>query len=119
MESAGPSSPPHFAQPYSHLDESMHSWRKRVGFTSDSSPPDDRPSSSRIPEDALETGSAGQNTPLKLRTDVSHEELSEQIHKALGQPYVPKPRPAIRKTDRNPPQFHLGDDIEEDTTKRL
>ncbi|KAF2009655.1 DUF1212-domain-containing protein [Aaosphaeria arxii CBS 175.79] len=97
--------------------------RKRVGFTSDSTP-DDGPSSSRnarrhaedSPVPAPESGSGGNTTPVALqRADVSHEELSEEIHKAFGQPYVPKPRPAIRKGGRTPPRFQLGElDIEED-----
>lgn len=91
--------------------------RKRVGFTSDTSPPDVQPSSSRTPEDVPENGSGGQNTPLQFRPELSHEELSLEIHKAFGQPYVPKPRPAIRR-NRTPPQFDIADEAEEDNDKK-
>ncbi|KAF2117173.1 hypothetical protein BDV96DRAFT_490237 [Lophiotrema nucula] len=86
--------------------------RKRVGFTPDVA------SFPKWPEEILESGS-GEVTPLPLRSDVSHEELSEELHRAFGQPYVPKPRPAIRRTPRTPPQFHLDvDDVDESDEKR-
>ncbi|KAF1998524.1 DUF1212-domain-containing protein [Amniculicola lignicola CBS 123094] len=95
--------------------------RKKVGFRSNSTL--ERPPPSRTPEE-VESGSAGYNTgantpvPTILRSDVSHEELSQELHKAFGQPYVPKPRPAIRKTERTPPQFHIGDDEVEDNEEK-
>ncbi|KAF2796911.1 DUF1212-domain-containing protein [Melanomma pulvis-pyrius CBS 109.77] len=100
----------------------MASGRKRVGFTSDTPPTFPLPIL-HTPEEAHATlsGSGGHNTPIPgqlVRSDVSHEELSEEIHKAFGHPYVPKPRPAIRRADRTPPQFHLGDEPEEDESKK-
>ncbi|KAF2258225.1 DUF1212-domain-containing protein [Lojkania enalia] len=86
--------------------------RKRVGFTPDSQPS----SSNRSPEDTQplqDIDSPDHNTPLHLRPDVSHEELSEEIHRAFGQPYIPKPRPAIRKTARTPPQIYVDDGLVE------
>ncbi|KAF2472382.1 DUF1212-domain-containing protein [Lindgomyces ingoldianus] len=100
---------------HSHSDEPMPPGRKRVGFTSETTPPDDTPpSSSYTPPHAQDSGSGGHGTPLSgLRSDVSHEELSQEIHRAFGQPYVPKPRPVIRR-NRTPPQFYLGEPPEED-----
>lgn len=97
-------------------DGSTPPGRKRVGFTQSTSQVDGATaSSSRSPEIVLtsapdSTESTGHNTPVALRSDVSHEELSEEIHKAFGQLYVPKPRPAMRRAPRTPPRFHLGVD---------
>ena len=123
MESSDPPHPDHQSHSHIHFVDEMPPGKKRVGFTSDTTPPETVASSSRPPgEDSqLDTGSGGHNTPIpvRLRSDVSHEELSEEIHKAFGQPYIPKPRPAIRRTERTPPQFHLGDaHEEEDNDKR-
>lgn len=94
--------------------------RKRVGFTAQGSAI--RPSSTVSPDD---TGSAGHNTPLQ-RSDVSHDDLQkmrESLRLALGEEYpqappestiapkdVQKPRPAIRKAARTPPEFYLNDE---------
>ncbi|CAI6331646.1 unnamed protein product [Periconia digitata] len=84
--------------------------RKRVGFRQDIAPP------TRTPEDISPT-----RTPLR-RADVSHEELAQSVHMALAPLYtgevpltqdVQKPRPAIRKTPRTPPQFSLDQELEE------
>ncbi|KAI8931609.1 hypothetical protein NX059_011263 [Plenodomus lindquistii] len=93
--------------------------RKRVGFIAEG--PAVRPSSIVSPVD---TGSAGHNTPLQ-RSDVSHDDLQkmrESLRLALGQEYpqeaqegvappkdVQRPRPAIRKAARTPPEFFLND----------
>lgn len=94
--------------------------RKRVGFTSDAS----RPTSIQTP-DELDTGSGGHNTPLR-RPDVSQDEIErmrESLARALAEEYPPsstqepaqpprdvqKPRPAIRKLPRTPPEFYLND----------
>ncbi|KAJ4299034.1 hypothetical protein N0V90_004278 [Kalmusia sp. IMI 367209] len=85
--------------------------RKRVGFTQGTSPSPQSPPGEDSP-------SGGHNTPLQ-RSDVSHEELAESVHEALAPLYdeplqdVQKPRPAIRKTPRTPPQFELGQEMEE------
>ena len=94
--------------------------RKRVGFTSEV--PAVRPFSTQSPDE--DTGSAGHNTPLQ-RSDVSHDDLQkmrESLRLALGdendhgpqQAIIPpkevqKPRPAIRKGPRTPPEFYLND----------
>jgi hypothetical protein len=93
--------------------------RKRVGWSADAS----RPFSTVSPED-LDTGSAGHNTPLQ-RPDVTPDDLlamRESIRIALAEEYaedqpepsnlsrdVQKPRPAIRKGPRTPPEFYLND----------
>ncbi|KAF2870018.1 hypothetical protein BDV95DRAFT_595591 [Massariosphaeria phaeospora] len=84
-------------------DDPLAAGRKRVGFSADTPPrePDFGP---------------GQNH--SDRSDVSHEELSEEIHRAFGRDYVPKPRPAIRKSARTPPRFLLGDEAEVDDTRK-
>ncbi|KAF2713765.1 DUF1212-domain-containing protein [Pleomassaria siparia CBS 279.74] len=99
----------------------MASGRKKVGFTSDT-PPDEPPLLPQTPDETHATlgGSGGHVTPIPgqlVRNDFSHEELSQEIHKAFGHPYVPKPRPAIRRTDRTPPQFYLTDEPEQDAGK--
>ncbi|KAF2250381.1 DUF1212-domain-containing protein [Trematosphaeria pertusa] len=91
----------------------MASGRKRVGFTPEAV--------TQSPEG--ETSSGGHNTPLQ-RSDVSHEELAKSVHKALGSLYpagdlpepaynVQKPRPAIRKPSRTPPQILVEEELEE------
>ena len=85
----------------------MASGRKRVGFTPGTASSLSH-SQSHTPE--ADTPSNGHNTPLQ-RSDVSHEELAQSVHNLLGDLYteepahnVQKPRPAIRKTARTPPQ---------------
>ncbi|KAF1850257.1 DUF1212-domain-containing protein [Cucurbitaria berberidis CBS 394.84] len=105
-------------------DDNMSSapGRKRVGFTAEGSSAV-RPFSTHSPDE--DTGSAGHNTPLQ-RSDVSHDDLQkmrESLRLALGdehahdsqEPIAPpkevqKPRPAIRKSPRTPPQFFLNDE---------
>jgi hypothetical protein len=93
--------------------------RKRVGFTADAP----RPFSTHSPED-LDTGSGGHNTPLQ-RPDVTPDDLyamRESLRLALAEEYsqdqpeasnlsreIQKPRPAIRKGPRTPPEFYLND----------
>lgn len=123
--------PSQHVEPGEHSDnEHMASTpaRKRVGFTSE---PSTRPFS-QAPED--DTGSAGQNTPLQ-RSDVSHDDLQkmrESLRLALGEEpdgehsgslappkNIQRPRPAIRKTSRTPPEFYLNDQpnpFEDDAT---
>lgn len=93
----------------------MASGRKRVGFTQEIIS-----SYSQAPSPEGES-SGGHNTPLH-RSDVSHEELAQSVHRALAPLYtsegipihdVQKPRPAIRKTARTPPQLHLDQELEE------
>jgi hypothetical protein len=100
--------------------------RKRVGWSADASQPTStQPSSTRSP-DELDTGSAGHNTPLQ-RPDVTPDDLlamRESIRMALAEEYeenpqvsepvqpprdIQKPRPAIRKGPRTPPEFYLND----------
>ncbi|KAF2123873.1 DUF1212-domain-containing protein [Dothidotthia symphoricarpi CBS 119687] len=107
-----------------HHDDLMSSTpgRKRVGFTAEA--PVTRPVNVHSPEQQ-DTGSNGHNTPLQ-RSDVSQDELhrlGESIRLALGDEYpqspqppvvplrdVQKPRPAIRKAGRTPPEFFLNDE---------
>ncbi|PSN75252.1 DUF1212-domain-containing protein [Corynespora cassiicola Philippines] len=112
----GSSNSYHYHHQHNNSDDYLmgSSQPKRVGFSADTPP--DRPSSSRSPEED-DLGSGGHNTPVQIqRPDVSHEELSEKIHQALGQPYVPKPRPAIRKTAKTPPQLLVNDEPEDFST---
>ncbi|OCK87462.1 DUF1212-domain-containing protein [Cenococcum geophilum 1.58] len=102
--------------------------RKRVGFIPDapsdlSGPPvDSDPSHGRqilgalTPEEIHEDGPGSNLSPVsRERPDLSHVDLSVEIHKAFGQSYAPKPRPAIRRISRTPPaQFLLGDEDEND-----
>ncbi|CAO2647590.1 Nn.00g085120.m01.CDS01 [Neocucurbitaria sp. VM-36] len=116
FQDPGPSSQSPF-----DLDDHMSSTpgRKRVGFTSEV--PNARPTSTQTPDE--DTGSAGHNTPLQ-RSDVSHDDLQkmrESLRLALGEEYphdpsvvappkeVQRPRPAIRKGARTPPEFYLND----------
>ncbi|KAJ4334884.1 hypothetical protein N0V95_009052 [Ascochyta clinopodiicola] len=95
--------------------------RKRVVWCSDTAA--ERPTSTATPEDA-NTGSAGYNTPLQ-RADLSQDDLRkmrESIKIALSEEYpqeagatppareVQRPRPAIRKAPRTPPEFYLNDE---------
>jgi uncharacterized membrane protein YjjP (DUF1212 family) len=123
MESSQNLSPHRAGPSHSHSrseDSIATPGRKRVGFTAEVTPPDGGPLSTRSPEEAQDTGSTGHNTPrpVLLRSDVSHEELSEEIHKAFGEVYVPRPRPAIRKLSRTPPQFFMGDETDEDNVQK-
>ncbi|OAK96827.1 DUF1212-domain-containing protein [Phaeosphaeriaceae sp. SRC1lsM3a] len=97
--------------------------RKRVGFTSTAP----QLASTQSPE-GQDTGSNGHNTPLH-RPDVSPAELQrirESLQIALSEEFtenpqavnaeasttprdVQKPRPAIRKGPRTPPEFYLND----------
>jgi len=107
--------------------------RKRVGFTSDAP----RPFSTTSPDNP-DTGSGGHNTPL-VRPDLTQDDLlqmRESIQLALAEEYpqpppppevsppsrdVQKPRPAIRKGPRTPPEFYLNDQpnpFEHDTDVR-
>lgn len=95
--------------------------RKRVVWREDTA--DERPLSSVTPEDS-NTGSGGRNTPLQ-RSDLSQDDLRkmrESIKIALSEEYpqeagatppardVQRPRPAIRKAPRTPPEFYLNDE---------
>jgi uncharacterized membrane protein YjjP (DUF1212 family) len=105
--------------------------RKRVGWSSDTAPTT-RPTPQAPEED---TGPGGLNAPLQ-RSDVSQDDLyqmRESIRKALAEEYpnagpsstppreVQKPRPAIRKAGRTPPEFFLNDEPNpfEDETEAL
>ena len=98
--------------------------RKRVGFIpdapSDLSGPTVSPDPSHgrqilgalAPEEIYEDGLGFKLSPVsRERPDLSHVDLSVEIHKAFGQSYVPKPRPAIRRIGRTV-QFLLGDEDE-------
>lgn len=106
--------------------------RKRVGFTAEAST--SRRFSTHTPDE--DTGSAGHNTPLQ-RSDVSHDDLQkmrESLRLALSEEYpndvqeliapprdVQRPRPAIRKASRTPPEFYLNDEpnpFEDDDSRR-
>ena len=95
--------------------------RKRVVWREDTAT--EPPTSSLSPEEN-NTGSAGHNTPLR-RADLSQDDLRkmrESIKMALREEYpqeagatppardVQKPRPAIRKAPRTPPEFYLNDE---------
>ncbi|KAF1359281.1 DUF1212-domain-containing protein [Lizonia empirigonia] len=95
--------------------------RKRVVWSADTAT--EPPTSSTAPEDN-NTGSGGHNTPLQ-RSDLSQDDLRkmrESIKIALSEEYpqeagatppareVQKPRPAIRKAPRTPPEFYLNDE---------
>lgn len=101
-----------FPPPQHHREGSMSApGRKRVGFTQGTTP------SPPSPPQNEESPSVGNNTPLR-RADISHEELAESVREALAPLYdeplenIQKPRPAIRKTPRSPPQFQLGQEQE-------
>lgn len=120
MDPSQDSGPSHPVQPAADDHMSATPGRKRVGFIAEG--PAIRPTSTISPDD---TGSAGHNTPLQ-RSDVSHDDLQkmrESLRQALGQEYpqdmqepiappkdVQKPRPAIRKAARTPPEFYLNDE---------
>ena len=95
--------------------------RKRVVWREDTAA--ELPTSSAAPDDN-NTGSGGHNTPLQ-RSDLSQDDLRkmrESIKIALSEEYpqeagatppardVQKPRPAIRKAPRTPPEFYLNDE---------
>lgn len=95
--------------------------RKRVVWREDTT--DERPLSTVTPEEG-NTGSGGRNTPLQ-RSDLSQDDLRkmrESIKIALSEEYpqeagatppardVQRPRPAIRKAPRTPPEFYLNDE---------
>jgi hypothetical protein len=100
--------------------------RKRVGFTSDPASTHLAPSS-HSPE-GPDTGSGGHSTPLErpdltqdqieslersLRLALGGEELSNETLQARASSIPPrdvqKPRPAIRKAPRTPPEFQVND----------
>src|SRR5690242_11083997 len=108
---------------YSGPEDQMSSTpgRKRVVWREDTTA--ERPVSTVTPEDN-NTGSGGHNTPLQ-RADLSQDDLRkmrESIKIALSEEYpqeagatppardVQKPRPAIRKAARTPPEFFLNDE---------
>lgn len=68
------------------------------------------------PEEIHEDGPGSNLSPVpRERPDISHVNLSAEIHKAFGQSHIPKPRPAIRRIGRTPPaQFLLVDEDEND-----
>jgi uncharacterized membrane protein YjjP (DUF1212 family) len=95
--------------------------RKRVVWREDTA--DERPLSTVTPEEN-NTGSGGRTTPLQ-RSDLSQDDLRkmrESIKIALSEEYpgeagatppardVQRPRPAIRKAPRTPPEFYLNDE---------
>jgi hypothetical protein len=109
-----------------HMATTPGAGRKRVGFTSDAP----RSFSTTSPEGG-DTGSGGHNTPLH-RPDVTQDDLKEMresLRIALAEEYtqappppqdpasdaaslprdVQKPRPAIRKGPKTPPEFYLND----------
>lgn len=141
FQDAGPSNSQ--SQSQSHYDTEDHmaatpgAGRKRVGFTSDAP----RPFSTNSPDEA-DTGSGGHNTPLQ-RPDVTQDDLSamrESLRLALAEEHyqttpppaqvippeasnlprdVQKPRPAIRKGPRTPPEFYLNDNPFDDNAETL
>jgi uncharacterized membrane protein YjjP (DUF1212 family) len=121
--------------------------RKRVGFSQDITPPSDEleiasstqdghdgepvlSMESTMPANTLRPIPAHSRRPNALdqelssirRTDISDSELSMQVHKVFGQPYVPKPKPAIRKTGHTP-DFELSgmdvDNPDDDGTQKV
>ncbi|KAL1610535.1 hypothetical protein SLS60_002204 [Paraconiothyrium brasiliense] len=102
------------SQHYREDSMSTPGGKKRVGFTQETSASPPSPPNEDSP-------SGGHNTPLQAlqRADVSHEELAESVREALAPLYdepldnIQKPRPAIRKAPRTPPQFDLGQELEE------
>ncbi|KAF1925942.1 DUF1212-domain-containing protein [Didymella exigua CBS 183.55] len=96
--------------------------RKRVVWREDTT--DDRPFSlSAVTHEENNTGSGGRNT--LQRSDLSQDDLRkmrESIQIALSEEYpqeagatppardVQRPRPAIRKASRTPPEFYLNDE---------
>jgi uncharacterized membrane protein YjjP (DUF1212 family) len=92
--------------------------KKRVGFSSDVTPPSPVPVRSSTlgskhdgetvlspveadtpPTSTLHSGLPTLDEEPKRfrRPEISDTELARQIHLAMGEPYVPKPKPAIRK----------------------
>ena len=93
--------------------------RKRVGFIPDVSsdpfgpPVDSSPSHGRqilgalTLEEIHEDGPGSNLSPVpRERPDISHVNLSAEIHKAFGQSHIPKPRPAIRRIGRTQSNFY-------------
>ncbi|KAF2200593.1 DUF1212-domain-containing protein [Delitschia confertaspora ATCC 74209] len=115
-------SPPHLPTPsHDRSDESVRSQgRKRVGFTTDAAALSVRSPSPRTPNQEIPDPLSAANSPLPSpHPEVNHELLSAEIHRAFGEPYIPKPRPAIRKTARTPPKFYVGEeDPEEDDEQK-
>ena len=97
--------------------------RKRVVWSSDTAAERSTPSTSATPEENS-SGSRGHSTLLQ-RADLSQDDLRkmrESIKIALSEEYpqeagatppareVQRPRPAIRKAPRTPPEFFLNDE---------
>lgn len=95
------------------------SGRKRVEFTSELPTPAEShtPTPTHTPP-TPEDSQPESSKRLALQHELSHEEISEGLRGF--QPYVnvPKPRPAIYRTERPPARFLLGDDEEEDSLKK-
>lgn len=123
FQDAGPSQSQLPHETDEHMAATPGAGRKRVGFTADAP----RVSSVQSPE-ALDTGSGGHNTPLHRPDVTPHDlqEMRESLRIALAEEYaqspseapvdtinlprdVQKPRPAIRKGPRTPPEFYLND----------
>ena len=128
----------------SHVDLDMtHKERKRVGFTADITPPsheqqvsshqskldpDDNttspPSNSASPNHTTSPSSSQSHPtffheyPTRLRRDsVSENDLARSLSMALGQPYVPRPKPAIRRPGHaSPPDIELDNMVEADSS---
>jgi uncharacterized membrane protein YjjP (DUF1212 family) len=118
MDSAGHQLPGRPTESFTHnqLEDPMASGRKRVGFTPEAVLSSSH-SQSHTPEE--DSPPSGHQTSLQ-RSDVSHEELAQSVHNALGDLYteestrsVQKPRPAIRKALRTPPQFDPSIELDE------
>lgn len=115
MVSPGEGPPRRSLHSHSHSTGSLPNGRKRVGFTvGETSREQARASPSRPDENA-----EGYFPPVdELRPELSHDELSEKIHEAFGEPYLPKPRPAIRKTERTPPPYTIQEESEDEVKQR-
>jgi uncharacterized membrane protein YjjP (DUF1212 family) len=104
--------------------------RKRVGFTQGDTSGEssrgrsrDEPLSPHAPSGSLHPQSGSGSSDHSRRPSDSNladfadfnsgrpsdVEIARQVHKAFGEPYIPKPRPAIRKSGLGPPQT-LADD---------
>ncbi|KAL5113401.1 hypothetical protein ACEQ8H_008724 [Pleosporales sp. CAS-2024a] len=138
---AGPSNPHPQSQAHHDTEDYMATapgaGRKRVVFTSDAP----RPVSTQSPDDQ-DAGSGGQNTPL-VRPDVTTDDITamrESLRRALAEEHyqthpqqidhhlasaeiispprdVQRPRPAIRKGARTPPEFYLNDNPFDDANE--
>lgn len=109
--------------------------KKRVGWTYDGTPHStsglttpgespspflgggDNPFFSRLDPESTHAGPSTTNSRPVSRV-ISHAELSAEIHRALGQPFPSKPKPAIRKTTAAIPTVLLPHEDEDDERKR-